>query len=60
MYYICTINKIRNMAKIQKFENTKAFKIIKERWGGQKDMEQYFIDKNKAFIEKLKADTKTK
>jgi len=48
------------MKKIPKFEDTKAFKIIKESWGGQKDMEQYFIDKNKAFIEKLKADTKTK
>jgi hypothetical protein len=48
------------MPKIPKFEDTKAFKIIKERWGGQKDMEQYFIDKNKEFIEKLKDETKTK
>ena len=37
------------------FENTKVFKIIKERWAG-KDMEVYFIEKNKKFIEKLKKD----
>ena len=35
------------------FKNTKVFQIIKERWAG-KDMEAYFIEKNKKFIEKLK------
>ena len=37
------------------FENTKVFKLINERWAG-KDMEAYFIEKNKKFIEKLKKD----
>lgn len=36
-----------------KFENTKTGKSILDRWRG-KDMETYFREKNKAFIEKLK------
>lgn len=35
------------------FKETKLFQILKERWAG-KDMEAYFIQKNKEFIEKLK------
>jgi hypothetical protein len=35
------------------FNKTKVFQILKERWAG-KDMETYFIEKNKEFIEKLK------
>lgn len=35
------------------FNETKVFQILKERWAG-KDMETYFIEKNKEFIEKLK------
>lgn len=38
---------------MQKFEDTKAGKLIFDRWRG-KDMETYFREKNKAFIEKLK------
>ena len=40
-----------------KFKDTKVFQIIKERWGG-KDMETYFVQKNKEFIEKLKKEIK--
>jgi hypothetical protein len=42
---------------IKKFEESKVFQIIKERWAG-KDMETYFIQKNKEFIERLKNEVK--
>ena len=34
------------------FRNSKVFKMLKARWAG-KDMETYFIEKNKAFHERL-------
>jgi len=40
-----------------KFKDTKVAKILKERWAG-KDMETYFIEKNKGFIERLKNEVK--
>jgi hypothetical protein len=43
----------------KEFKNTKVFQILKDRWAGQ-DMEQYFIDKNKAFINRLKKELKKK
>lgn len=39
------------------FTKSKTFQIIKERWTG-KDMEQYFIDRNKEFITRLTNETK--
>ena len=42
---------------MKKFTDSLVFKILKKRWKG-KDMEKYFIDKNKAFIKKLKKDLK--
>ena len=36
-----------------KFTESKTFQILKDRWTG-KDMEKYFVDKNKAFHKKLK------
>ena len=36
-----------------KFKDTKVAKILKARWDGE-DMESYFIEKSKKFIEKLK------
>ncbi len=36
-----------------RFKDTKVAKILTERWKG-KDMETYFIEKNKAFHKKLK------
>ena len=41
------------------FKDTKVFQVIKERWAG-KDMEAYFIQKNKEFIERLKNEVKNK
>jgi hypothetical protein len=38
-----------------KFETTLVYKIIKKRWA-DKDMEEYFVDKNKSFIDKIKKD----
>lgn len=38
---------------MKKFKDTLVAKIITERWKG-KDMEIYFKEKNKAFLEKLK------
>ena len=35
-----------------RFKDTKVFQILKERWAG-KDMETYFIQKNKEFMDKL-------
>lgn len=40
-----------------KFTQSKTFQILKDRWSN-KDMEQYFIDKNKEFIKKLKKQIK--
>ena len=45
--------------KEMKFEDSLVFKILAERWRG-KDMEKYFIDKNKAYIKKLKKELKIK
>lgn len=39
------------------FEDSKVFEILKKRWAG-KDMEAYFIEKNKEFIENLKKQDK--
>lgn len=39
------------------FKDSKVFKIISERWGGDKDMEQYFIDHSKEALDKLKNKT---
>jgi hypothetical protein len=39
------------------FKETKVFQILKERWK-DKDMEIYFIEKNKEFIERLKKELK--
>lgn len=36
-----------------RFKDTKASQILKKRWAG-KDMETYFIQKSKEFIERLK------
>ena len=47
-------NQMRDM---KPFNETKVFQILKERWAG-KDMETYFIEKNKEFIEKLKKELK--
>jgi len=41
------------------FKDSLVFKILKERWKG-KDMEKYFVDKNKAYIKKLKKELKIK
>ena len=40
-----------------KFKDTKVAKMLKARWAG-KDMESYFIEKNKKFIERLKNEVK--
>jgi hypothetical protein len=48
---------MREKEKLTPFEETLTYQIIKKRWSGQ-DMEQYFIDKNKEFIDKLKKDLK--
>lgn len=50
---------IKRMKKEMKFTDSLVFKILAERWRG-KDMEKYFIDKNKAFIKKLKKELKIK
>lgn len=42
---------------MKNFKDTLVFKILMERWKG-KDMEAYFIEKNKEFIERLKKETK--
>ena len=44
---------------MKQFKDTKVAKILKERWGG-KDMETYFIERNKEFIAKLKTEVKNK
>lgn len=41
------------------FKDSLVFKILAERWKG-KDMEKYFVDKNKAYIKKLKKELKKK
>ena len=43
---------------MKQFKDTKVAKILKERWAG-KDMETYFIEKNKEFITRLKTEVKT-
>jgi hypothetical protein len=48
---------MREKEKLTPFEETLTYQILKKRWSG-KDMEQYFVDKNKAFIDKLKKDLK--
>tara|TARA_R110000796_G_scaffold121470_1_gene235756 strand:+ start:337 stop:468 length:132 start_codon:yes stop_codon:yes gene_type:complete len=40
---------------MKEFKDTSVAKIIKKRWEG-KDMETYFEDKSKDFLEKLKKD----
>jgi hypothetical protein len=40
-----------------RFKDTKVFQLLKERWAG-KDMETYFIQKNKEFSERLKKEVK--
>ena len=42
---------------MKKFTESKTFKILSERWKN-KDVEQYFIDKNRTFIKKLKKQVK--
>ena len=42
---------------MKNFKDTQVFQIISKRWKNQ-DMEQYFIDKNKAFIDRLKKEVK--
>ena len=42
-----------------RFKDTKVWQILKERWTG-KDMETYFIQKNKEFIERLKNEREMK
>jgi hypothetical protein len=42
---------------MEKFKDTKVFKMLAERWKGR-DMETYFIEKNKAYYEKLKKEVK--
>jgi hypothetical protein len=39
------------------FKNSKVFQILKKRWSG-KDMEVYFEDKSKEYLEKLKRELK--
>ena len=51
--YVYTVR----MRDMKPFNETKVFQILKERWAG-KDMETYFIEKNKEFIEKLKKELK--
>jgi hypothetical protein len=53
LLYISTVR----MRDMKPFNETKVFQILKERWAG-KDMETYFIEKNKEFIEKLKKELK--
>lgn len=40
------------------FKDSKVFKVISERWGGGKDMEQYFVDCSKEALNKLKNEIK--
>jgi hypothetical protein len=40
-----------------KFKDTKVFKMLAERWKGR-DMETYFIEKNKTYHERLKKEVK--
>ena len=47
------------MEKIKEFKDTKVATILKERWAG-KDMETYFIEKNKEFIARLKIEVNKK
>lgn len=42
---------------MKQFKDSKVFQFLKERWAG-KDMETYFIQKNKEFIERLKNEVK--
>lgn len=44
---------------MKKFKDTLVAKIITERWKG-KDVETYFEEKNKLFIEKLKKEVGSK
>jgi hypothetical protein len=48
---------MRKNEKVTAFEETLTYKILKDRWGG-KDVEKYFVDKNKAFVDKLKREVK--
>jgi len=40
----------------QKEAQEMVLKILKDRWGNVEDMEQYFVDKSKEFLNKLKRD----
>jgi hypothetical protein len=42
---------------MKQFTESKVFKILKKRWAG-KDMEKYFEEKGKAYLEKLKKEVK--
>lgn len=53
------INLLRKYKFMIPFKDTKVFQLLKERWAG-KDMETYFIQKNKEFIERLKKEVKNK
>lgn len=47
-----------NESKDEKFEKiVDVLEILKDRWAG-KDMEEYFYEKSREFIAKLKADLK--
>ena len=38
---------------MKEFKNTKVAQLIRERWGGN-DMEVYFEERSKAFLDELK------
>jgi hypothetical protein len=42
---------------MKQFKDSKVFQILKERWSG-KDMEVYFEDKGKEYLEKLRRELK--
>lgn len=44
----------------QKEAQEMVLKILKDRWGNVEDMEQYFVDKSKEFLNKLKRDIENK
>ena len=44
----------------QKEAQEMLLKILKDRWGNVEDMEQYFVDKSKEFLNKLKRDIENK
>ena len=44
----------------QKEAQDMVLQILKDRWGNVEDMEQYFVDKSKEFLNKLKRDIENK